>query len=285
MSEEISLIQSQVIEDRGLQPDNPVPVVLLSPEELRQNVTNDFLADYTDEEMADDQIELGAIGLIDPGFDLKGFYTELFSEQVAGYYDNDIGEMFVVKGDGFEGPEHLTYAHEFTHVLQDQTYDIENGLNYSDETCEVDTERCAAIQALIEGDATLSEFNWFQYYAPTEDQQEIIDYINSMNSPIYDSAPAFLQDDFVFAYNQGLQFVQSFYDEGGWPAVDVIYKNPPVSTEQILHPELYPAETPIPVDLPDLTSTLGDGWRSFTQPDGRVVHLPDPGTGVTRRPS
>ena len=104
MSQEISLIQSQVIEDRGLQPTNPVPVVLLSPEELRQNVTNDFLADYTDEEMADDQIELSAIGLIDPGFDLKGFYTELLSEQVAGYYDNDIGEMFVVKGEDLKGP-------------------------------------------------------------------------------------------------------------------------------------------------------------------------------------
>jgi hypothetical protein len=204
-----------VIEDRGLQPDNPVPVVLLSPEELRQNVTNDFLADYTDEEMADDQIELGAIGLIDPGFDLKGFYTELFSEQVAGYYDNDIGEMFVVKGDGFEGPEHLTYAHEFTHVLQDQTYDIENGLNYSDETCEVDTERCAAIQALIEGDATCRSSTGSSTTRFTEDQQEIIDYINSMNSPIYDSAPAFLQDDFVFACQPGLHLFQSFTMSGG----------------------------------------------------------------------
>lgn len=265
MTNQINQIQSQVVKERGLQPKAPVPVILLSPDELRQNVTNDFLVDYTDEEMSDDVLELSIIGLLDPGFDLHGFYTELLSEQVAGYYDNDMSEMFVVQGQGFEGPEHLTYAHEYTHVLQDQNYDIENGLNYTDDACEVDTERCAAIQALLEGDATLSELNWFQYHASTQDQQQIIEYINAMNSPIYDSAPAFLKDDFVFAYSQGLTFVQSFYDHGGWQAVDAIYNNPPVSTEQILHPSLYPSDAPIPVDLPDLASALGEGWREVTR--------------------
>jgi hypothetical protein len=264
MTRQIEQIQSQVIEERGLQPAHPVPVVLLSPAELRQNVTNDFLVDYTDEEMANDVLELSTIGLLEPGFDMKTFYTELLSEQVAGYYDNDTQEMFVVKGQGFDGPEHLTYAHEYTHVLQDQNYDIKNGLNYNDDACEKDSERCAAIQALVEGDATLSEYTWFQNYATAQDQKQVVDFYNSLTSPVYDSAPAFLKDDFVFPYNQGLTFVQAIYDQGGWPAVDAIYKNPPVSTEQILHPELYPSDTPIPVELPDLTSTLGDGWREVS---------------------
>lgn len=265
MTNEINLIQSQVNEERGLQPKYPVPVVLLSPDALRQNVINDFLADYTDEETADDVLELSIIGLLDPGFDLRGLYINLLSEQIAGYYDNDVKEMFVVQGQGFQGPEHLTYAHEYTHVLQDQNYDIKNGLNYNDDACEVDTERCAAIQALIEGDATLSEYTWFQYYATSQDQQQVIEYINSLKSPVYDSAPAFLKDDFVFPYNQGLSFVQAIHDQGGWSAVDAVYNNPPVSTEQILHPSLYPSDTPIPVDLPDLTSALGDSWREVSR--------------------
>ncbi len=261
MSAEINLIQSQVIQSRGLKPEFAVPVVLLSPEELRKNVVNDFFADYTDEKMADDVLELSIIGLLQPGFDLRGLYIDLLSEQVAGYYDNDVAEMFVVKGKGFDGPERLTYAHEFTHVLQDQNYDIKHGLNYNNDACDLDTERCAAIQSLIEGDATLSEFTWFQGFATQTDQQQIVDYYNSLSSPVYNTAPAFLKDDFVFPYNQGLSFVQHFFDQGGWEAVDALYKNPPVSTEQILHPELYPSDTPIKVDLPDLTTTLGDGWR------------------------
>src|SRR4030042_3584574 len=128
MTRQINQIQLQVIEERGLQPEYPVPVILLSPDELRQSVSNDFLADYTDEEMADDVLELSTIGLLEPGFDFKGFYTELLSEQVAGYYYHDTAEMFVVRGQGFEGPEHLTYSHEYTHVLQDQNSDIKNGL-------------------------------------------------------------------------------------------------------------------------------------------------------------
>src|SRR4030042_4262385 len=265
MTPQLNQIQSQVIEERGLQPEYPVPVILLSPDELRQSVTNDFLADYTDEEMTDDVLELSTIGLLEAGFDFKGFYTELLSEQVAGYYDNDTAEMFVVQGQGFEGPEHLTYSHEYTHVLQDQNYDIKNGLNYSDDSVELDSERCAAIQALIEGDASLSEISWFQNYATTQDQQQIIEYYNSMSSPVYDIAPAFLQDDFVFPYTQGSAFVQQMYDQGGWSAVDAVYQNPPVSTEQILNPELYPYYSPIPVDLPDQISTLGDGWREVSR--------------------
>ena len=97
------------------------------------------------------------------------------------------------------------------------------------------------------------------------EQQEIIDYINSLQSPIYDSAPAFMQEDFVFPYSKGLEFVQSFYDQGGWAAVDAIYQNPPVTTEQVLHPGQYPSDTPIPVDLPDLISILGDGWREISR--------------------
>jgi hypothetical protein len=261
MTNQIDQIQSQVIEERGLQPKYTVPVVLLSPDELRQNVINDFLADYTDEEVADDVMGYSIIGLLEPGYDFKGFYTELLSEQVAGYYDPEMKEMFIVQGQSFQGPEYMTYAHEYTHALQDQNYDIENGLNVNDDTCEVDTERCAAIQSLIEGDASLSEYTWFQYNATSQDQQQIIEYINSMTNPVYDSAPAFLKDDFIFPYSQGLTFVQSFYNQGGWSAVDAVYQNPPVSTEQILHPELYPNDTPIPVDLPDLVSALGEGWR------------------------
>jgi hypothetical protein len=262
---EIDLIQTQVVEERGLQPKHPVPVVLLSPDELRRNVVNDFLADYTDEKNTDDVHELSIIGLLDPGFDLRTLYINLYSEGIEGYYDNEIDEMFVVQGEGFQGPERLTYAHEFTHVLQDQNYDFKNGLNYNNDTCKADTERCAAIQALIEGDATLSEVIWYQNYATSQDKQQIDAFQNSLKLPVRDSAPAFLKEDFTFPYNQGFTFVMYVYRQGGDAAVDAVFLNPAVSTEQILHPNLYPSDTPIPVDLPDIASVLGEGWREVSR--------------------
>ncbi len=265
MSDEINLIQSQVVQERGLQPTSQVPVVLLTSADLRTNVVNDFLADYTDEKMADDQYELSIIGLLEPKFDLKSLYINLLSEQIAGYYDNDVKEMFVVSDTGFNGPEHLTYSHEFTHALQDQNYDLSNGLKYNDDYCEKHTEYCAAVQALVEGDATLSEFTWYQNFATQTDQQQVVQYLNTLKSPVYDSAPDFLKKDFVFPYTQGLSFVQDIYNKGGWAAVDAVFKNPPVSTEQILHSALYPSDTPIPVDLPDVVSALGTGWREASR--------------------
>ncbi len=265
MKTAIDLIQSQVVQERGLQPKYQVPVVLLTTAELGANVVNDFLADYTDEKQADDVYELSVIGLIEPNFDFKTLYTELLSEQIAGYYDNDVKEMFVVSDTGFNGPEHLTYSHEFTHVLQDQNYDISKGLNYNDDYCETHTEYCAGVQALIEGDATLSEFTWYQNFATDTDRNQVVQYYNTLKSPVYDSAPDFLKKDFMFPYNQGLTFVQDIYNTGGWSAVDAVYKNPPVSTEQILHPSLYPSDTPITVDMPDVASALGTGWREVSR--------------------
>jgi hypothetical protein len=70
-----------------------------------------------------------------------------------------------------------------------------------------------------------------------------------------------LQVLMLFPYQQGANFVASLQKEGGWPAVDKAYAQPPVSTEQILHPSKYQAgEKPQDVPLPDLVSGLGADW-------------------------
>lgn len=253
-------IQQAVSEIRGLQASADVPRALLTPDELRQRVIDDFLADYTQEDAQQDVLELSVLGLIEPGFDFLKFYTDLLNEQVAGFYDNDLKEMYIVQGESFAGPERLTFAHEYTHALQDQKYDIENGLKYSEDICEEDTERCAAVQALLEGDASSVELDWFANYASGEEQMQVLDYYTSYSSPVYDSAPAFLKEDFIFPYTYGQAFVQKLLDDGGWEAVDAAYADVPVSTEQILHPDRYPDDKPVTVELPDLLPVLGEGW-------------------------
>jgi hypothetical protein len=191
------------------------------------------------------------------------FYQDLLSEQIAGQYDQENKEMDVVQGSGFGGTERLTYAHEYTHALQDQNFDIENGLNYSSEACEQDSERCAAVQALLEGDASMLELDWFNNYATAQDLTDIQDFYQNYESPVFDSAPAFLKEDFIFPYIFGQTFVEYLYNIGGWDAINGAYSNLPVSTEQILHPERYPEDRPINVVIPDLLSLLGDQWQDL----------------------
>jgi hypothetical protein len=201
--------------------------------------------------------------LLEPEFDLLNFYIELYNEQIAGFYDNEAKQMFVVQGSGFGGTERLTYAHEYDHALQDQTYDLEGGLNFSDEACEQESERCAGIQALIEGDATLLEEQWLRNYATAKDIADILKFMQDFETPVYDSAPAFMQEDFVFPYTYGASFVKEIHLDGGWAAVDQVYANPPTSTEQIMHPERYPSDQPIIIEPVDFASVLGGGWREI----------------------
>ncbi len=261
----MSQIEAQVVQLRGLQPTGPVNLDLISPEELQEMVITDFFSDYTEEEARQDGLILSALGLLPDGFDLKQFYNELYSEQIAGFYDSETKDMYVVQGTGFGGYEKITYAHEYTHVLQDQVYGLDEGLGMNEALIEEDSERYAGIQALIEGDATLTELLWFQNHATEQDYRDYLQAFEDYESPVLDSAPPYMAADLYFPYEYGYAFVQLLYDEGGYDAVDAAYEDVPVSTEQILHPERYPDDKPTQVALPDLTEFLGEEWTLYDQ--------------------
>lgn len=263
VAQQMDEIQMQVILDRGLEPSEAVNRGLYTPEQLNIKFIQDFEDDYSSEDARIDALSMAAFGLLDPDFDLYTFYIDLLSEQVAGFYDQETKEMVVVQGESFGGPERLTYAHEYTHALQDQNFDIENGLGYNDEACEADSERCAAIQALIEGDASLEEINWFLAHATAQDQSDIMEFYNNIEMPVFDSAPEFITMDFTFPYEYGYTFVEQLFNQGGWGTVNRAYQNLPLSTEQIIHPERYPDDVPVAVELPELIDTLGNGWEEL----------------------
>ena len=254
-------IESQVTQLRGILPSESVSRSLLTPDQLRETVIHDFLGDYTQEDALQDVRLLSLLGLIEPGIDLWQLYADLFTEQVAGFYDTETDEMIVICGSGFGGVERLTYAHEYTHALQDQTYDIRDGLQYNNDTCEADSERCFAIQALIEGDATLLQEQWLRTFAGDEDRSDLLEFFADFDMPVFDSAPAYIQSELTFPYFWGLNFIRTLYLDGGWAAVDTAYQNPPLSSEQILHPERYPKDPPVDLVSPNVSDALSSGWE------------------------
>lgn len=261
ISEKMDEIQVQIIQVRSLEPDQSLKRELLSADQLREKVRTEFLADYSSEEAIQDAKILNIIGLLDPGFDLIGFYNDLYSEQIAGYYDNSLMVMYVVKGSSFGGLESSTFGHEYVHALQDQNYDIKNGLKFSKEDCENNTERCFGIQALIEGDATVTEQLWLTSFASKQDRLEILEFYQQFQSPVYDAAPEFMRLDFLFPYQYGAEFVYTLLDLDGWHAVDLAYLNPPLSSEQIMHPDRYPQDIPIFVTIKNAQPDLGSEWE------------------------
>jgi len=70
-----------------------------------------------------------------------------------------------------------------------------------------------------------------------------------------------MKEDFLFPYQQGFDFVNTLYTRNKWKSIDAAYKDPPVSTEQILHPSKYPTDKPVKVAMPDLHPILGADWQ------------------------
>lgn len=248
-------IENNVVEIRGLEPLAAVTTTLLTKEELRFRVENDLLEDYSEDDAHNDYLTMAAFDFLPPDFDLYTFTRDLYSEQIAGFYDPDTDEFVVISDDDeLDASEQLTHAHEYMHALQDQYYvlDLDND--------ERDDDAAAAYLALIEGEAVLL----YSLYL-TNGLVDINEFFAALESapetPVLDNAPPVLANSLLFPYTIGLEFAQTLFEQGGFDAIDAAWQNLPQSTEQILHPERYLAgDSPQLVTLPPLTDTLGAGW-------------------------
>ena len=258
--DEMRAIETEVADLRGLSPQAGLQRELLNPQQLGRRIEDDVLQEYGAVEAANDSLLYSLLGFIQPGLDLRQLYADLLAEQAAGFYDPETDEMVIVCGEEFGGIERLTYAHEYNHALVDQVFDPQTTLGYSERACLEDADRCSASQALIEGDASLLEEQWLRTFGREQDLTDILAFFDRFDMPIYDSAPAYLQAELTFPYLQGLAFVRTIYLQNGWAGVDALYQNPPLSSEQIMHPERYPRDIPVHLTPPDVEEPLGAGW-------------------------
>jgi hypothetical protein len=256
-------IESQVMELRGLYPNAPTRRRLLTEDEMQRVVIDEITEGYSSEDAADDARVMELLGFLEPGFDLWTLYLDLYSEQVLGFYDDETEKMTVLSNANFDILAQFTYAHEYDHFLQDHTFDFKDDLHYDDAFCEANGDRCLAVQALFEGDAVLLQTQWLRIYASQDEIADLLEITSSIESPVFSTAPEFIQQSLVFPYDQGLEFVLHFHLKGQWASVDDIYRDPPASTEQILHPEKYPDDIPVVLEVPDLAAELGPDWRQL----------------------
>ncbi len=177
-------------------------------------------------------------GLFPDTVGLESLLVELYTEQVAGYYDPDSAMLF-----GVEGTDplqlKLVLAHEMVHALQGQYLPLDSILRDLRSN-----DRLAAAQAVLEGQATLvsiallsggadltgSPVFWEQYREQIAAQQSAM--------PVFARAPLVLRRTLLFPYLDGAEFMRWW---ASTPLADSMPWGPrmPVSTEQVLHPDRY----------------------------------------------
>ncbi len=267
------------------------------PEYLRKQ----FEAETAPGEFRAGELGMKALGFFPKAFDYKSTMVAVLTEEVAAFYDPKTKTMHLIqegavedaaqadepakpRGDlldrlrgkkgGFDKEENKSViAHELTHALADQHFDLDKSLN----GIKGDDDRQLAMQALAEGEAMLTMLaaqgeDWDGSQTARLPSRQLEFVFNLMmpmlpaaSSKALRDAPPIISESLLFPYIRGVVFCARQTNAGGWKALDSVYREPPLSTEQVLHPEKY-RERPDPPTAIDLGSLPVDArWKELTR--------------------
>lgn len=217
-------------------------------------------------------------GMLPPDLDLKQYLGRFFADQVGGYYDPRTGAFYIVDdsilGDEDDPGRHdFVIAHELVHALQDQHFDLES----MQEALRDQNDRLMALTAVIEGDAMVSGLDHVVWRAGlplstvspigrkaswlfTAAARRVVEQGDQPTAESLREAPEVIAASMVFPYVEGTRLATAVRAEFGREGLDALFRDPPESTEQLLHPERYldRRDRPVAIELPPPPS----GWTA-----------------------
>jgi hypothetical protein len=240
-------VLQRVVALRHLRPKGPIQRRVRNRQQIRV-----LLHDLLDEELSPGEwaIERKAMhkwGLLPTDFPLKTFVLDLLTEQAAGYYDPK-RQMFFIADWLPHDLQKPIMAHELVHALQDQHYDLQGHFAPVKEHADLTLAR----KALVEGDALAVMLEYmlrprgfsFDQLSHTDLIVQSGVSLFSEQFQVYHRAPLVLKEQLLFPYTYGLAFIKTALTQTDWMGLQQIYQHPPLSTEQIIHPEKFFSETP-----------------------------------------
>ncbi len=268
---------------RGLPLNAEIPCGSVVEATLKKKMVQAFEEELPGEKINPMEASLKAFGFIPETMVLSKYYPELLTSQVGGYYDPRRKYLVVVEREGgilgkearklygeemANRMEETVLVHELTHAIQDSNFDLTkytSGDPMADES--------AAHLAVVEGDATLTMYDYFlKMNIETlpgleavmgqlmKDPKQMIEMSPDMpGAKEMTAAPAWFRDNMLFSYLQGFMFCVSVKKTGGQKLLDYAFrKDPPRSTEQILHPEKWHTNRDDPIEIvwPDLAQSM-----------------------------
>jgi hypothetical protein len=249
----IANVEHQVETVRDLKYTAHVAVQPVTEAQIDRRLSKNFDKSYPVDFYARRSEAWGTIGVIPAGTSIRNALLAFQTGNVVGFY-NPANKKLVYVGDTeLSLNERFFLAHELTHAIDDQHF----GLSRLDAiVARCDDEAFTAALGAVEGSA--------QFFAT----QVIIRFpsdaaVGGSGGGSLDGVPPFISQMEFWPYTVGLAFVQQLDEQGGTVRVNQALRSFPVSTEQIIHPERWPNDTPQPVDIPDLGPLLGDGWSDL----------------------
>ena len=217
------------------------------------------------------ELVLKKFGLLPRTFNLHDFLIKLLGEQVAGYYDEKTKTINLLNWVSLDLQKPVM-AHELTHALQDQSFDLEKMMKKDEEIekrgpedpnalVKIDEESTCRT-AIMEGQAMIVMLDYILAAGgkSVQTSPEFVDLMQAQmekkgESPIFESAPLLLREELTFPYSEGMKFIRDLLVSGGKElAFTKVLQRMPTTTREILEPQEYLAGRHVPpLLLPDLS--------------------------------
>jgi hypothetical protein len=204
-------------------------------------------------------------GMLPEGTDLASLAVS-FTAAMAGANYSPLDKQVLIVSEPSKGSaprDSALLTHEFVHALQDQHFDLLGMLLVRP----FNFDRTEAAFALVEGDAMNVERRFQSSEAWARRSLEDIARQEEERFAIYRDGigalfPPLLTETFIFRYRDGARFVESVRRARPASGVDEVFRRPPQSSEQVLHPEKYLSqESPREVTF-DAEAFAARGWRA-----------------------
>ncbi len=244
----VAEIAEQTAKIRELPLKHPVEPVILSKDELKALLGRMLDLELTPEAVRGEALTWELMELLPPGSDLRMLYSGLLEEQVGGLFNDREQKLYVV--DSFD-PKSLfgkvILSHEICHAIQDQYFPI-GELPFRTKN----NDQNLAMSCVLEGDATVLMIEWAAEHAKATDLLSFNEIFNQSTEQLETVPPALVQS-LLFPYLSGSIFVTEGMQSDAKGARDKAFKQPPQSTEQIIHPEKFfrNLDPPVEVTLPE----------------------------------
>ena len=246
------------------------------------------VAKYVDEKMNEDEdakrlerseIVLKKFGLLPREFNLHKFLIDLLQEQVAGYYDVKTKKMYLLDWLSAEAQKPVL-AHELTHALQDQNFDLKSWESpkapkagdkeeYTFDEDEASTARSAVAEG--HGMVTLVDYMLRGSGTTLAQAPQVADAMrkamtSNSDYPLLDKAPLMIRESLVFPYGDGLTFESALLQRGKDAAFSGAFRRPPQDTHEVMDVAAYLHNRPAQwMVIPDLRPELGSKYAKYDE--------------------
>ncbi|HXM63984.1 MAG TPA: hypothetical protein VN950_24190 [Terriglobales bacterium] len=269
-------------EDTGFPKRSAVKRRLVSSAEVEQYTRDEQAKEGYAQRFARSEMTMKKFGLLPREFNLREFMVKANGKQIAAYYDDETKTISMLNWIPLERQAPIL-AHELTHALQDQNYDLKAWLNAGqgasrpgekkDSESEIDDDSAAARRAVVEGQAQIVFVDYI--LAPLgRSLQNTPGLIYQMEEPavkasadsqLLHDAPMILREVGTFPYREGLIFEGELLEKGGKAmAFSGVFARPPRNTHEVLQPTAYIGREKVsPVRIPDVQQILSDKYAVY----------------------